>query len=227
MTKKTKSLSKAALAKRKVAYSLAAGAAAFSTTVDHDADAAPVYSGLQNIDNVASVDPPFPDPYRLFLDLDNDTFSDVALQNAIFGGSPYQGVSVLGDGQVVGFNAGANNYAYVSNLTEGAVIDGTTVGPSFFGSMAFGGQNPNAEFNNAPDAYIGLSFGSSPNLRFGWVRVGIDNSSASFVVKDWAYESEVGVGINAGQVPEPGALGMLAAGAAGVAAMRRRRKQMA
>lgn len=214
-------------AKRHVAYSLAAGAAAFVTTKDQDANADIVYSGLQNIVNLPSVDPPYPDPYRLFLDLDSDGLSDVALQNAIFGGTPYQGMSVFGNGRVDGFNAGAYNFAYISNLTAGASIDSTTVGPQYFGSMAYGSNNPNAEFNDAPDAYIGLSFGTNPNLRYGWIRVGIDNANASFVVKDWAYQSEVGVGITAGAVPEPGTLGMLAAGAAGIAALRRRRAKSA
>lgn len=210
-------------AKRKVAYTLAAGAAALAANSGQDAEATIEYSGVQNFTNYPSNDPPFPDPYRFYLDLDGDFLSDLALQNALFGGVPYQGLSVFGNGQVVGFNAGPYNYAYVSNLTEGALIDATTVGPTFFGSMA-SPLNANSQFDNADEGYIGLSFGTSPNIRYGWIRVGIDNSSASFTIEDWAYESEVGVGIRAGQIPEPGTLGLLAAGAAGVAAMRRRKK---
>lgn len=217
--------SRASRSKRKVAYSLAAGAASLAASTDQSADAQVVYSGLQNLNNLPSVDPPFPDPYRLFLDLDGDTLSDVALQNAFFGGTPYQGASALGSGQLVGFNAGPNNYAYVSQLTEGDLIDPSTVGPTFFGSMAFGANNPNAQFNDAPDAYIGVGFGSLPDIRYGWIRVGVENASASFVVKDWAYQSQPGVGIRAGQIPEPGALGLLAAGAAGLALMRSRKSR--
>ncbi|MEN1678076.1 MAG: PEP-CTERM sorting domain-containing protein [Planctomycetota bacterium] len=217
--------SNASISKRKVAYSLAAGAATLAATADQaDADPTIVYSGLKNITNLPSVDPPFPDPYRLFLDLDGDTFSDVALQNAFFGGTPYQGASVLGSGQLVGFNAGPNNYAYVSALTDGDEISPGTVGPTFFGSMAFAGNNPNAQFNDAPDAFVGLSFNIGSDVHYGWVRVGVDNSIASFVVKDWAYESTPGVGIAAGQAPEPTALGLLAAGAAGLATLRSRKK---
>ncbi|MEO1497828.1 MAG: PEP-CTERM sorting domain-containing protein [Planctomycetota bacterium] len=218
--------SKSASAKRKAAYSLAAGAATLAASGDQTANADIVYSGLQGISILPSIDPPFPDPYRLYLDLDSDSFTDVALQNAFFGGTPYQGASVFGSGgQLVGFNAGPSNYAYVSQLTEGDLIDPTTVGPTFFGSMAFSTLNPNAEFNSAPDAFLGLSFGTAPNLRYGWIRVGVENASASFVIKDWAYESDPGVGIRAGQIPEPGTLGLLAAGAAGLAAIRSRRSQ--
>ena len=91
--------------------------------------------------------------------------------------------------------------------------------------MAFGASNPNAQFNNVTDAFVGLSFPAGGNTYYGWVRVDVDNAAGSFVVKDWAYESNAGQGIvtGAGIVPEPGALGLLAAGATGLAAMRRRR----
>jgi hypothetical protein len=219
-------LSKLSKAKRRVAYSLAAGAAAVAATSEQSAEAEVVYSGLQNINNVPSIDPPYPDPYRLFLDLDGDGFTDMALQNAFFGGVPYQGLTITTfPGQVVGFRAGAFNYAYVQNLSEGALIDSTTVGPTFFGSMA-SPTNPNSQFNSAPDAYLGFSFPISGSTHFGWMRVGIDNVNASFLVKDWAYESESGVGIHAGEVPEPTTLGLLAAGAAGVALLRRRKQSV-
>ena len=44
----------------------------------------------------------------------------------------------------------------------------------------------------------------------------------SATVKDWAYEDSGGP-IHAGAIPEPGTLGMLALGAAGLAVWRRRR----
>jgi hypothetical protein len=62
---------------------------------------------------------------------------------------------------------------------------------------------------------------------YGWVRVDINNAAGTFVVRDWAYEDSPGVGIPAGAIPEPGTLGMLAAGAVGVAALRRRRDRTA
>jgi PEP-CTERM motif len=216
-------LSRLADKKRRMAYSLAAGAAAYSAASSgQDADAAVVYSGLVNA-NVGLTTGPF---YPLTLDLDNDLLSDVAMKNFLYYGGPYQGLSVYGTGKVMGFNAGPYNFAYVSSIAPGTVIDSSTVGPTFFGSMAYGASNPNAEFNNSADAYLGLSFGTAPNLRYGWIRVGIDNANASFVVKDWAYESTFNQGIVAA-APEPGTLGLLAAGAAGVLALRRRRSAAA
>ena len=105
------------------------------------------------------------------------------------------------------------------------MIDASTTygGPAFF-SMAYGTINPSAEFNNADGAFLGLEFPINATSHFGWIRVTIDNATGTFVINDWAYNDVPGVGINAGAIPEPSTLGLLAAGAAGVASMRRRRE---
>lgn len=225
---------KQSINKRRIAYSLAAGAAACTAGTADDAAAAIVYSGLQNITNFPATNPPYPDPYRLFLDLDSSGSTDVALQNATFGGVPYQGGSVFGNGgRFVGFESLLNGYNYISNLSPGAVISSGAVNSNlFFGNLG-SPLYPYAQFNSTDNGFIGLSFGPSPaQLKYGWLRVKIVNGSSTFIVKDWAYESEIGVGITAGNtgdgvVPEPGTLGLLAAGAAGVFALRRRREQAA
>ena len=199
--------------KRRAAYTLAAGAAASMGAAE--ADAAVVYSGAQNI-SIASGN-------SQNLNLDGDAFNDVLLKNYNFGGGAYQGATVsFAPGKLVGFS---NGLSYVSALAAGATIDSSTAGPSFFGSMAYGAINPNAQFNNVADAYVGLSFPAGGNTYYGWIRVDMNNAAKTFLVKDWAYESEPGVGIKAGAgvVPEPATLGLLACGAAGVAALRRKR----
>ena len=197
--------------KLRAAYTLAAGAAA--SVAVQDADAAVVYSGLQNI-NIAQFN-------SQNLNLDGDAFGDITLKNYVFGGGNYQGAIVnFFPGKLVGFTSGLN---YVTALTAGQSMDSSTLGASFAGSMAFGANNPNAQFNNATDAYIGLSFPSGANNYFGWIRVDVNNAAGAFVVKDWAYENVSGVGITAGFIPEPATLGLLACGAAGIAAMRRQR----
>jgi len=198
---------------RRVAYSLAAGAAAGMAGT---ADAAVSYSGPQNI-NIGQFG--FQD-----LNLDGDGFTDIRLKNYVFS-SNYQGASVLGfPGQLVLSNASFP--FYVTSLTNGDLIDSAAVGPNFQGSLAFGASNPNAEFNNATGALLGLSFPIGANdlahTHYGWVRVTINNAAGTFVINDWAYNTVAGESIRAGEVPEPTTLGLLAAGAAGVAAMRRR-----
>lgn len=195
---------------RLMAYSLAAGATAMAAG---STDAAIQYSGIQNISIGLG--------NGQQLNLDGDAYDDILLKNYVFSGGNYQGAYVnFFPGKMVGFNAGLN---YVSALSSGAVIDGSTVG-YFVGSMAYGANNPNAEFNNVTDAYIGLGFPIGGVNHYGWVRVDVDNAAGNFVIKDWAYEDQAGVGITAGAVPEPGALSMLAAGATGLLAMRRRKQ---
>lgn len=197
--------------KRRAAYTLAAGAAA--AVAAHDADGAVIYSGVQNI----SITPGFSQN----IDLDGDAQNDIQLKNFSFFGGPYQGATVsVAPGKIVGFN---NGLAYVTALTAGAVIDGSTVSTGFFGSMAYGANNPNAQFNNVTNAYVGFSFPSGPNTFYGWVRVDVNNAAQSFLIKDWAYQNASGAGIAAGAVPEPATLGLLACGALGVAALRNRR----
>ncbi|MCA9235174.1 MAG: PEP-CTERM sorting domain-containing protein [Planctomycetales bacterium] len=254
---------------RGAAYTMAAAAA----TGAIDAQAEVIYSGPQDIaiGQFASQE----------LNLDGDAYNDILLKNYIFDGGNYQGATVdFAPGQLVGFSA--NGIVYASALSPGSVIDGTTVGPSFYGSMAYGANNPNGEFDNAVGAFLGLSFPINATNHYGWVRVTIDNAAGTFVINDWAYEDQQGVGIQAGDtgvqpilgdfnddqrvdgadflewqrgvgtlynaadladwqanfgtlpgsaapaahtVPEPGTLGLLAAGAAGVSLLRRRRSK--
>lgn len=216
LMKKDQSRSKLQSVKRRVAYSLAAGAATGAVGVGaSDAHATIVWSG------------PYPITVNQYgyanLDLDEYGASpDLELKNYVFGGGNYMGAEVkFFPGQLVLSNS--TFPFYVSALSVGDLIDSTTVGPTFYGSLAYGAVNPNSEFNNT-DAYIGLSFPSGPNLFYGWVRVAIDQPAGSFQVLEWAYNNVSGQGIRAGQIPEPTTLGMLAAGSAGLLAMRRRRQ---
>lgn len=196
---------------RRAAYSIAAGAAA---GMAGSADAAINYSGTQDlvVEQFGSQQ----------LNLDGDAYNDIQLKNYVFGGGNYQGLYVnFFPGKVVGFNVGLN---YARALSTGDLIDASTTSGGFFAaSMAYGANNPSAEFNTATGAFIGLEFPINATSHFGWVRVTIDNAAGTFVINDWAYNSVPGQGLMAGQIPEPTSLGMLAAGAAGVAAMRRRR----
>ena len=200
---------------RKAAYTLAAGAAAGAVGTADAADPSVVYSGVQDI-SIAQFN-------SQDLNLDGDAYNDILLKNYVFFGGNYQGATVnFFPGKVVGFSTA---YSYASALSEGDLIDATaTAGGPFGVSLAYGVNNPNAEFNNADGAFIGLEFPISAVSHFGWIRVTIDNAAGTFVINDWAYESEPGAGITAGEVPEPGTLGLLAAGAAGVVAMRKRRR---
>lgn len=206
------SASPASPASLRTAYSIAAGAAAVAAGA---ANAQIVYSGVQDL-SIGQFS-------ALNLDLDLDGSGDLLLKNYVFGGGNYMGATVnFYPGKLVTFNAGG--YSYVASLAANFQIDAAAMG-SFFGSMAYGAANPNAQFNNADGAILGVSFATGANIYYGWVRVSIDQAAGSFVVNDWAYESQSGVGIAAGVVPAPGALGLLAAGAAGLGLLRGRRRE--
>lgn len=204
---------------RWISYSLAAAAGMGAFAQQSEGDI--VYSGIQDI----SID----QFNAINLNIDGDAYNDILLKNYVFFGGNYQGVSVnYAPGKVVGFNAGLS---YASALSFGDLIDAdATAGGPFAASMAYGSNNPNAQFNSVTNAYIGLEFpgtsasrGGSASL-FAWIRVSIDNDAGTFIVHDWAYERNAGQGIQAGVVPAPGTLGFLAAGAAGLQSLRRRRK---
>lgn len=254
---------------RRRAYALAAGAAGVVAAPESDA-AIQYFVGNISIPQGAA--------QPLDMNVGGDDYDDIVLKNYVFGGGNYQGATVpYFPGKLVGFSSGLS---YATALAAGALIDVSTLGPSFVGSLAYGASNPNAQFNNAIDAYIGFAFPIGPvDLHFAWIRVDIDNAAGLFLVKDWAYEDQAGVGILAGDTgvqpifgdfnddktvdgadllawqrgfgteynasdlqdwrdhygaglpnahltsvaPEPRTLGLLAAGAAGLTALRRRR----
>ena len=82
----------------------------------------------------------------------------------------------------------------------------------FNGQFAFGGSG-----------YLGFSIEDGNDYRYGWISVNWNNFFFDLTINGYAYETDLGVGVQAGIVPAPGALGLfgLAAGAAGI---RRKRK---
>lgn len=189
-------------AKRHLAYSLAAGAAALCSAEDTAAEV--IYSGIKDI-SIGLGD----DQWYINLDLDQgDQYSDIVLQNYIFPQGNYQGIYVVTfPGKLVSFKPTPSSRAYATLLSPGDVIDSTTVGPSFIGSLAYKDINPNGQFEAVTGGLIGLSFlidGLTVNhLHYAWLRVDIDNVAGTFVLRDWAYDDEPGVGILAGDTGSP------------------------
>ena len=190
---------------RRIAYSLAAGAASMAT----DAEALIIYSGIEDI-SIAQGN-------KLNLLFDADSFLDIELKNYSYQSTPGGGGPVNYQGAFMPYAVSAfvgkrvNNFNYVRALTTGfevnaSAVDGQCGGNNcFVGSLASGAVNPNAEFNNVQDVFIGLRFMTNIqpdwNQRvphFGWVRVSIDNEAGTFVVHEWAWESEPGVPIITG-----------------------------
>jgi hypothetical protein len=76
-------------------------------------------------------------------------------------------------------------------------------------------------------AYLGLRFTMSAQEYLGWAQISINQGAPSLTLRDYGYNDVAGGSINAGDsgaVPEPSSLALFAMGAAGVVALRRRRK---
>jgi hypothetical protein len=174
---------------RRAAYSLAAGAAAAG---GQSAEATIIYSGIEDIS--------IKQGFYQSLKFDADQYIDVYLRNYKYPANNYQGIKVeFANGRFVGKRV--NNLNYAKALAPGYVIDASKVN-FVVGSLANGPSNPNAEFTNVQNAYIGLGFpisgDGSPDNYFGWIRVSIDNAAGTFIVHEWAYENTLGTAIKAG-----------------------------
>lgn len=185
---------------------MAAGAAAGAAT---QAQATIVYSGIEDFE--------IEQGFYLPLGLDSDGYPDVYLRNYV---DPYVGLTGNFQGafqnwapsRLVAKRVG--NLNYVRALDAGFLVDTDSVhSTAFVGSMAFGANHPNAEFNNVENAYIGFRFVNFPTFplpadqrpkHYGWVRVSINNEAGTFIVHDWAYESEQDVGIVTGDKGDAG-----------------------
>lgn len=118
--------------------------------------------------------------------------------------------------------------ANAANLAAGTSVSGVSTFSGAFGGGTvgfYGGVN----IASGSTGFIGFKFDpdSVPGVQtwYGWMRisVGSDNSPfANGVVVDWAYDQS-GAGVQAGVVPEPSTIALLAMGAGGVLALRRRR----
>ncbi|MEO1497829.1 MAG: hypothetical protein AAFV43_11830 [Planctomycetota bacterium] len=186
--------------RRRLAYALAAGSAAGAGS---SAEAIVVYSGIEDL-TIAQGN-------YLPLLINADDVPDIYLRNYV---DPYVGLTGNFQGAFLGFAPSRlvadriNNLGYVRALSAGYPVNPSTVdATTFVGSMAFGGNHPNAEFNNVENTYIGFSFADFPTfpipipdreLLYAWARVSINNAEGTFVLHDWAYETEPNVGIVTG-----------------------------
>ena len=107
-----------------------------------------------------------------------------------------------------------NIFKYVANATGGEPT------PGFQGSR---------NFNAASPGYLGIKFNDN-GTKYGWIHIdSIAADGTSYHINGWAYEDSGGsiragdTGQGGSAVPEPSGLALLACGAAGIYALRKKR----
>ena len=164
-------------------------------------------------------------------DVDGTGGTDFRLRNdntfgptSMFFASDYQngrGLVGYGSGDNVqrlaaSFNVGPTNYwGPGSYRYRHAMYPGGGIGYDF------------AQFSPG-DNLFGFRFLSGGNLLYGFATINFDTANGIVSISDWTYETTPDTALHVGTsaaVPEPSSLSLLAMGAGGLAAYRRRRKR--
>jgi len=142
-------------------------------------------------------------------------------------------------------NVGGWNLAAVGANTANAMWRGTSMGtfaiPLDKGDAVKGGywgNNPiswnmagyvtassyTGNFRDTTNKYLGVRFFLSGNTNYGWVAAQVNSNVTEVKITGYAYNDSMNGGIEAGSiVPEAGSLALLALGATGLAAWRKKR----
>lgn len=121
---------------------------------------------------------------------------------------------------------------YVSNLDAGQNVGGLAsfAQPplNIFGTLAVAPGYVNSQWDLAENnRFIAFRFDTGAGPQLGWARINFDGpNNNSFTLVDYAFGGP-NEAIATGQIPEPGSLGLIALGAVGIIAWRRRRAQVA
>lgn len=114
---------------------------------------------------------------------------------------------------------------YYVNVPEGTLIDDTSAFVvDGFASVNHVGTDPGMFVPGEP-GILGFEFTKTADssIHYGWLRFEVGADGGPGVIVDWAYENTAGTAIQAGAVPEPSTLGLIAVAALGGAVFGRRR----
>ena len=127
----------------------------------------------------------------------------------------------------VGYTSGSN-IRYISKLAMGNNIAAHANWQTNVGYFQYIERHGYGQWGAIGDGFIGIRFNTGAGTQYGWIRLHMDSGQPlnQYTLIDYAY-GDPGDLITAGQIPEPGSLGLLALGATGLLAWRKRRSQAA
>ena len=192
-------------------------ATGFILSAAQDCDAAIVYSGTLNV-TLGLND-------TQSLDLDGGGYDlRFELDRRFVPGGPYNYAiaQALVNGGIIGAGNAVQNFSASESISGASLINTGYL----FWARTFGTLHPGYEFSYSSPGYVGFRLELDGGDKYGWVQIkDIPSNARSYTIVDWAYEDS-GNPIKTGEtgvVPEPSGLALLACGAAGIYALRKKK----
>jgi hypothetical protein len=158
------------------------------------------YSGIRDEERVTVYSGEFP------FDMNSDGINDFRFdhwQNTL-------GVTMLGDNLLLSDVTGWSIPFYEGTEIGETPPSGMLWSDGYFSfysrQQILGGEYATTGYWQGIDhGMFGVNFDIDGESHYGWVRLstGMDDQYSSYILHDWAYETQPGIGITAGTVPEP------------------------
>lgn len=147
----------------------------------------------------------------------------------VFGGNQFTLSLVPGYAQV-GYSPTSNvsyvmlNPTYYPSWFAAKLPSGTSIPTGYYQKYGYLVAGTSGGWTDGLPGYVGLTFSDGTDAFYGWAQVSVATDLASLKLIDFAYETEANTPIEAGAVPLPGSLALMATGAAGLLAYRRMKR---
>ena len=180
---------------------------------------------------------PSPSPSQLTLDLDGNGTDDFMFSYMVPGNPDFFADPLLGGNEMLArVDAVFPQNSYSFPLPSGTPVDSDPTGDTVWDSTwsgdrqtfmiwrSVGGETVGSGWWMGETAYLGVCFDGAGESHYGWVQMTVYEDFPGSIIHDWAYETQPGVGIMAGAVPEPSTWALFLTGGACLFFRLRRRR---